>query len=119
MGNKRVLYADDDNASRRLLQIKLNNADIDCDAAEDGKQALALYEEGAYDLVILDQYMPGMDGTGVAIKIRQKSPDIPLVALTSDDSLKESLLGAGFNTVMVKPVRGEEMVETVKFFLYK
>lgn len=117
MRKKRVLYAEDDIVNRKLLQIKLEHAGIDCDTVENGKLALQAYAEGQYDAVVLDQYMPEMDGLDVAAEIRKISDNIPIIAVTSDDTLKGTLLGKGFNAVIVKPLRGDEAIDLLKAYL--
>ena len=117
MKRKRVLYAEDDPANRKLLQIKLERVGIGCDVVEDGRSAMKMFEDCEYDALILDQYMPEMDGEEVAATIRCSHPDIPLIAVTSDDSLKSDLFGAGFDEVLVKPLRGNEIVDLIKSHL--
>jgi CheY-like chemotaxis protein len=118
MRKKRVLYAEDDPANRRLLELKLERAGIECDAVGDGILALQMYADNDYDVVILDQYMPDMDGQEVATQIRKSSSDIPLIAITSDDTLKQVLLQTGFNGVIIKPLRGDNAVDLIKSYLY-
>jgi CheY-like chemotaxis protein len=117
MSNKRVLYAEDDLANRKLLQIRLEKAGFECDAVENGSLALQMYADNKYDLVVLDQYMPVMDGEEVAAEIRRFSTDIPLIAITSDDELKTYLLDKGFNEVIIKPIRGDEAMELIQSYL--
>ena len=117
MSKKRILYAEDDMANRMLLEIVCKNEGIECDAVENGRLALQKYQEHTYDLVILDQYMPEMDGEEVAVEIRKLSADIPLIAVTSDDSLKNRLLGKGFNEVIIKPLHGDATINIVKSYL--
>ena len=116
MRKKRVLYAEDDVANRKLLEVKLEREGIECDAVENGKLAVQMYAEKEYDAVVLDQYMPEMDGEEVAAYIRERSSDIPLIAVTSDDSLKSVLLEAGFSEVLVKPLRGDVAVDRIKAY---
>ena len=117
MRKKRVLYAEDDLANRKLLEIKLKQAGLECDAVENGRLALQMYADNVYDVVVLDQYMPEMDGEQVASSIRQSSPTMPIIAVTSDETVKKALLGAGFNEVLVKPLRGNMAVDLVKSYL--
>lgn len=116
MSKKRVLYAEDDLGNRMLLKIKLEKAGFACDAVENGKLALQMYADNKYDIVVLDQYMPEMDGEGVAAEIRSTSTDIPLIAITSDDTLRTHLLETGFNEVIVKPLRGGEAINIIKSY---
>ncbi len=116
MNKKRVLYAEDDLANRKLLAVKLEKAGFECDTVENGSLALQLYGENTYDVVVLDQYMPEMDGEEVAAEIRSTSTDIPLIAITSDDTLRTHLLETGFNEVIVKPLRGDDAIDIIKSY---
>lgn len=104
-------------ASRKLLQIKLEQAGIVCDAVENGVLALQMFKKYAYDVVVLDQYMPQMDGEQVAAAIRRTAKEIPLIAITSDDTLKPQLQAAGFNQIIVKPLRGDEAIKIIQMYL--
>jgi len=117
MNKKKILYAEDDWANRKLLETKLEQAGFECDTAENGEMALQMYSENKYDLVVLDQYMPHLDGENVAIEIRKSSSDIPLIAITSDDSLRTHLIETGFNEVIIKPLRGHFAVDLIKSYL--
>lgn len=114
---KRVLYAEDDLCNRRLLAIQLEREGYQCDVVENGNLALQMYSENRYDLVLLDQYMPGLDGEEVATEIRKSSPEIPLIAITSDDSLRSHLLETGFDEVIIKPLRGPEPIQLITSYL--
>lgn len=117
MSEKKVLYGEDEFTNRKLLEIRLTSNQISCDLARDGVRALEMFKEGNYSLVILDQYMPGMNGDEVAIEIRKISPDLPLIAITSDDGEIDRLKAAGFNEVFIKPLRGTDYIETIKGYL--
>ena len=116
---KTVLYAEDEFTNRKLLQIKLKNLGVTCDLAQDGVQAFEMYEQNPYSLVILDQYMPGMNGDEVARKIREKNREIPLIAITSDDREVEKLKKAGFNEIFIKPLRGNSYINIIYSYLHK
>jgi len=115
----RVLYAEDEFTNRKLMEIQLRNSGISCDLAVDGIEALTLFKNGRYDLVILDQYMPGMNGDEVARAIREISPSTPLIAITSDDEEIENLRKAGFSEIFIKPLRGKNHIEKIRFYLEK
>ena len=116
MSKKRVLYAEDDLVNRKLLEIKLERDGYECDAVENGSLALQMYADNKYDLVVLDQYMPELDGEEVAAEIRRLSSDIPIIAITSDDLLRTHLLETGFNEVIVKPLHGDEAIDLIKSY---
>lgn len=113
----RILYAEDEYTNRKLLEIRLSQVGIGCDLAKDGNDALAKYREGSYDLIILDQYMPGLNGDQVAAEIRKDNKTIPLIAITSDDGETEKLKKAGFNEIFIKPLRGHAYLERIQSYL--
>ncbi len=119
MPTPRVLYAEDEFTNRKLLEIQLKNNGIACDLALDGGQAMDLFRQNRYDLVILDQYMPVMNGDQCAREMRKDRPDIPLIAITSDDGETDRLMAAGFDRVFIKPIRGSDYMETIKEYLRK
>jgi CheY-like chemotaxis protein len=114
---KQVLYAEDEFTNRKLLEIRLKQIGIECDLAQDGVKALELYKQGNYDLIILDQYMPGMNGDQVAMEIRKDNKDIPIIAITSDDTETDRLLSCGINEVFIKPLRGQNYLDTIQRYL--
>ncbi len=114
---KKVLYAEDEFTNRKLMDIQFKNHGIPCDLAQSGQEALDLFRENSYSLVILDQYMPEYNGDELAREIRKTHPELPLIAITSDDSTVGSLKEAGFNKVFVKPLRGKEYMGIIQKFL--
>ena len=106
MTPKRVLYAEDELTNRKLIQIRLQEEGIKCDTAENGKEALELFSNAVYDMVILDHYMPIKNGDQVAREIRKDNPSIPIIGITSDDESAGYLRTCGFNEVIVKPLKG-------------
>ncbi len=117
MNKKKILYAEDEYTNRKLMEIKLNSQNISCDLAQDGVTAIELYNKNRYDLVILDQYMPGLNGSEIAKKIRKNNTKIPLIAITSDNEAFEELKMAGFNEIFIKPLRGLNYIEIIKSYL--
>jgi CheY-like chemotaxis protein len=114
---KRVLYAEDEYTSRKILKISLNKNGIDCDLAEDGNAAVEMCQNNFYDLVILDHYMPGLNGDKIAQKIKSFKPDLPLIAITSDDELVSHLKKSGFTDVIIKPIYKHNFINTIKKYL--
>jgi CheY-like chemotaxis protein len=117
MASFNVLYAEDEFTNRKLLEIQLRKASLSCDLAVDGIEALVKVRNNNYDVIILDQYMPGMNGDVLAREIQSFKPDIPLIAITSDDQELEFLRTVGFREVFIKPLRGNDHIETIKSFV--
>lgn len=117
MTAKKVLYAEDEFTNRKLIEIRLKGIGLKCDLAQDGVTALEMSRRDAYDLIILDQYMPGMNGDAVAREIRKNDKDVPLIAITSDDGEIEKLKSAGFNEIFIKPLRGTSYLQVIQSYL--
>ncbi len=117
MGTKKVLYAEDEFTNRKLIEIRLKDEGIECDLASNGEEALELFRKGNYDMVILDYYMPKMNGAKVAEEIRKSNTVIPILGITSDDEDIEKLISHGFNEVIIKPLRGYAAIRRILNYL--
>jgi two-component system, cell cycle response regulator len=104
----RVLIADDDPVSRRLLQVTLGNSGYETVIAVDGREALSVLEEkDSPRLVILDWIMPQMDGVEVCRTIRRRTvePYLYVILLTVKGQQREIVEGleAGADDYITKP----------------
>jgi len=104
---KRALIVDDDKCVRQFMVIWLEHFgkfDI-IDSAFDGEEALSMFEEGKYCVVILDIALSVMTGVDVCIKMREIDKNVRIVALTGYSNIVEScdLSIAGFDAVYLKP----------------
>jgi len=111
----RILIADDDLVSRRVLEAFVSKRGYDVLSAANGQDALRLLSaEGAPRLAILDWMMPGMEGTDVCRKLREQSgerPYIYLLLLTSRTDREDLLKGlqAGADDYVTKPFDPAEL----------
>ncbi len=117
MKNKSILYAEDEFTNRKIMEIQCRNFGVDCTLEEDGRKALERCSREDFDLVILDQYMPGLNGDEIAKKLKKLKPDLPLVAITSDDSCVPRLKATGFDSVYVKPLRADDYRKLLETYL--
>ena len=78
----RILVVDDEASIRDLLSKTLALADYDVDVAPDGREAVERLRMLAYDLLITDLKMPGMDGLGVIREARRLKADLPVIIIT-------------------------------------
>jgi signal transduction histidine kinase/CheY-like chemotaxis protein len=116
----KILLVDDNKINRNLVCAFLKKSKIEIDQAEDGKQAVEMFEKGKYDLILMDIHMPVMDGVEAIKKIReiekqQSLKATEIWALTAD-SYKEQLeenLKAGANKHLSKPVKKAMLIELV------
>ncbi len=81
----KILFVDDDPASRKLIQKGLAADQISVELAEDGPSAIELIRKERYDTIILDIMMPGVDGlqVGKAIRGDSMNRDTPIILLTA------------------------------------
>lgn len=110
----KILIADDEALSRRLLEKTLERAGYDVIAVENGKQALEhLGQPDGPRLALLDWVMPELDGPGVCRAIRKRTEQtyIYMVLLTSKGSKEETVAGleSGADDYLTKPFNAEEL----------
>ena len=79
----RVLVVDDERKMRRVLQIMLEQMGLESLAADNGEQAVELFDGEKIDLVLTDLKMPGMTGIELIERIRTLDPDVPVIVLTA------------------------------------
>ncbi len=100
-----VLYVDDEEDLRMLVQSHLAEEGYKIEVAADGPAALGKIGETSFDVILLDLHMPGMGGADVVAELRRRNLHPPVVILTGDSSrdaeLQCSLLGAA--GVLKKP----------------
>jgi len=107
----RVLVVDDEAGIRKVARDALERAGHEVETAGDGEEALARFEQGAFDLVITDWNMPGVDGFELVRRVRKKSA-VPILVLTvrQEERDKVRLLDAGADDYVTKPFGVAELV---------
>lgn len=109
-----MLAVDDQRDALRLLQIRLENAGLECLTASDGAAALQVLEKEMVDLVILDVMMPAMDGYEVCrrIKSQEQTKDIVVLFLTARYEMQDKIRGleVGGHDYLTKPVEQAELL---------
>lgn len=91
MGLHRILVADDEESMRWVLSKALRKKGYSVDLAADGNQALRQVQEQSYDLIIADIKMPGMSGLEFLDKARELRPDLLVVVMTAEASMKNAV----------------------------
>lgn len=116
----RVLVAEDNSISTKVICGMLNKLNLQPDTASNGEEALRAMQEQQYDLVLMDCEMPILDGFSATERLRDRErreqrPHTPVVALTAHilDEHKERARQAGMDGYMPKPVEMSQLREVV------
>ena len=111
----RVLVAEDNRVNQEVVRRALESANCWVDIAEDGAQALEMFKERGYDLILMDCHMPELDGYQATGAIRNLEADTgdhtPIVALTANAARgdRERCMASGMDDYLAKPVRPGEI----------
>jgi CheY-like chemotaxis protein/anti-sigma regulatory factor (Ser/Thr protein kinase) len=115
----RILVVDDDTATRHVLKSVLTTAGYETSVARDGVEALKALGSQPFDLLLLDGWMPRMNGLDLLARLRASGARPRVIVMTSDDA-PETLLKAvreqAFKYVH-KPVEAPDLLETVRAVL--
>jgi DNA-binding response OmpR family regulator len=114
-GSARILLVDDEQSIQTLLSYPLRKDGYHVTSALDGSEALRRFEEGRFDLVILDLMLPRMGGVEVCRQLRSRS-QVPIIMLTAKGSETDKVAGleVGADDYITKPFSMREFRSRVK-----
>lgn len=117
--SERILVIDDDRFVRLLIAKALESAGYEVTSSGDGADGIRLYSEKAFDLVITDIMMPGINGVQVVQKLKQKDPGARIITISSGSAEEKSdllrmttILGAV--KAIHKPIDSDKLLESVR-----
>ena len=112
----RILLVEDDELLGAGVRDALERARYGLEWVRDGRQALAALRAGAFDLVLLDLGLPGMDGLEVLGSLRAGGGATPVLVLTARDTAPQRVAGldAGADDYLVKPFDVDELLARVR-----
>lgn len=115
MEKVKILIVDDEERIREMIREYTSLEGFDIDEASDGTEALNLFGQSKYSLVILDVMMPKMDGWTVCREIR-KTSQVPVIMLTASGEEYDKLFGfeLGVDDYIVKPFSPKELLARMK-----
>ena len=118
-----VLLVEDNEKDLRLFAGQIEGLDIDVHVAHDGEEALQKTLGGEMDLVLLDIFLPGLDGFEVCQRLKENvaTRDIQVVLITCLKDLEGKIKGMelGADDYLIKPVDGRELMTRIKALLAK
>ena len=118
MDKDKILIVDDDVNICELLRLYLEKEGYETAIAHDGETAVEAFENGGFDLVLLDVMMPRVDGWEACRKIRAKD-NTPIIMLTAKGETYDKVLGLelGADDYIVKPFDAKEVTARIKAVL--
>lgn len=114
-----ILWVDDEIDGLRPHIIFLEKKGFIVTPCSNGEDALSLLEQNDYDLVFLDEQMPGLDGIATLGRIKQIKPSLPVVMITKseEESIMEDAIGSQISDYLIKPVNPNQILLTIKRIL--
>lgn len=112
-----ILIVEDDEAISNLIKINLNMVGYESQQVFDGLEAFDLLKKEAFDLVLMDIMLPGMDGFELMKRI--KDLNIPVIFLTAKNGLADKVTGlkSGAEDYIVKPFETVELLARIEIVL--
>ncbi|MEJ2634485.1 MAG: bifunctional response regulator/alkaline phosphatase family protein [Calditrichia bacterium] len=119
MAKNRILWVDDEIEFLRPHILFLNDRGYDVETATNADDAISLVKDKNFDLVLLDEMMPGKDGLTTLGEIKQNKPGLPVIMITKneEESLMEDAIGSKVDDYLTKPVNPSQILMACKKFL--
>lgn len=121
----RILITDDNEINREVAVLLLEPLQMQIDTAENGAVALEMIQKNRYNLVLMDHWMPVMNGVEATVALRRLEGEyyqkLPVIALTADamEDSKREFFEAGMNDFVAKPIEMKEICAKLKLWLPK
>ncbi len=112
----RVLIVEDEPRMAKLLRQGLEEEAYAVDVVGNGSEVLDWVQSAAYDVILLDIMLPGMDGIAVCRQLRAKGYKLPILMLTARDTLRDKVTGldCGADDYLIKPFAIEELTARLR-----
>ncbi len=117
--DKRILLAEDNEMSASVFSSFLEEWGCKVTRVSNGKDALTAFEENVFEMILVDSYMPDLNGNQVIKKIRAVNSNVPIIVLTSSSLEKDVLksMAVGANDFLLKPVSSMQLKAVLKKYL--
>lgn len=115
----RILWADDEIDQLKPHIIFLENKGFEVTPVTNGEDTVTLIRERLFDIIFLDEQMPGMDGLETLNEIKSIQPSLPVVMITKseEESIMEEAIGGKISDYLIKPVNPNQILLTIKRIL--
>jgi len=115
MANEKILLVDDEVEFTHILSQRMEARGVDVESAASGPEALQKVERSAYDAIILDLAMPGMDGIETLGRLLQRNPDLQVILLTGRATVQKGVEAIKLGAVdfLEKPAEIDKLLEKI------
>ena len=116
MTNGRLLWVDDEIEMLRPHILFLEKKGYEIDTATNGADAIDLCRESSFDLILLDENMPGLSGLETLMQLKELTPNVPVVMVTKneEEDLMEQAIGSKIADYPIKPANPNQILLTLK-----
>lgn len=116
MSKVKILWVDDEIDHLRSHILFLEQKDYEVDTSNNGSEALDLIKVTPYDIIFLDENMPGISGLETLAEIKRIQPRIPVVMITKseEESIMEDAIGSKISDYLIKPVNPHQILLSLK-----
>ncbi|HEY9054094.1 MAG TPA: sigma-54 dependent transcriptional regulator [Rectinemataceae bacterium] len=116
VGELRILVVDDEKRLAQSLKDYFEPEGITADLAYDGLQARKMLEEEAYDLLVSDLRMPGMDGLALLSWLKEEGPGLPAIMISAHGEIRDAVeaMKIGAYDYLVKPFDPDELIMRIR-----
>jgi DNA-binding response OmpR family regulator len=116
MNNIVILWVDDEIDLLKPHIIFLEQKNYKVDTASNGNDAIDLVSKFAYDIILLDENMPGISGLETLTKIKSINSTVPVVMITKseEENIMDNAIGSKINDYLIKPVNPNQILLTIK-----
>src|SRR5450759_1101037 len=119
MRNRRILWTDDEIEALKPHIFFLTEKGYEIDTCSNGNDTIDLVRQNRYDLIFLDENMPGLSGIETLRLIKEVRTDIPVVMITKSDEeeIMEAAIGSEIADYLIKPVKPKQVLLVIKKIL--
>lgn len=116
MSTHTILWADDEIDLLKPHIMFLKNKGYDVVTVNNGRDALEMVDNGTYDLIILDENMPGLTGLETLSRIKQSAPHVPVIMITKseEENIMNQAIGNKIADYLIKPVNPHQILLSIK-----
>ena len=116
MANERILWADDEIELLKPHIIFLEKKGYEITTCNSGNDAVDQVRDAYFDVVFLDENMPGVSGLEALAQIKEIDPTLPVIMITKseEESIMEEAIGSRITDYLIKPVNPNQILMSIK-----